>query len=420
VVVVVMIALGIIAAVHPRQRDIARTSRARRQTATQLSRDRPLTLISEPGAGIAPFLAQIAAARRSINLTMYELTDPTVQAALIAAARRGVTVRVLLDRAYAGGSENQAAFSDLGSHGVQVRWAPSFDAITHQKTLSVDGSFSDVMTLNFDGRYASTRDFAIVDPQGADVAAITRTFDADWAGKVITPGAGAGDLVWSPGATGAFVALIGSARHAIDLENEEMDDPPATAALCAAARRGVDVRIVMTYSSDWSAALNHLAGCGAHVRLYHGQAYYIHAKLLQVDARAALVGSQNLSAESLEDNRELSIDVHLGSLLSQLTAGFDHDFSGAATATPAPTPPPAATARCSVRGAYNDHYRDYDVYVDSNQADASVTVTDASGTSASYHTDSSGEADVYLKAPVSAEGESVSAAVGAATCRGTL
>jgi hypothetical protein len=52
--------------------------------------------------------------------------------------------------------------------------------------------------------------------------------------------------------------------------------------------------------------------------------------------------------------------------------------------------------------------------------DDSVTVTDSAGTSASYHTNSDGDADVYLKAPESARGETVTAHAGSATCTGTL
>ena len=48
-----------------------------------------------------------------------------------------------------------------------------------------------------------------------------------------------------------------------------------------------------------AAALRARAGRGVHVRVYYGQSCYIHAKLLVVDGRTALVGSQNLSAESL-------------------------------------------------------------------------------------------------------------------------
>ena len=53
------------------------------------------------------------------------------------------------------------------------------------------------MTLNLTSRYYATdRDFAIVDTQPADVAAIERVFDADWSWEPISPSAGTGDLVW--------------------------------------------------------------------------------------------------------------------------------------------------------------------------------------------------------------------------------
>jgi cardiolipin synthase len=126
-----------------------------------------------------------------------------------------------------------------------------------------------------------------------------------------------------------WLALIGSARHTIDLEDEEMDYDPATEALCAAARRGVPVHIVMTYASDWRDAFAQLERCGVRVHLYHGQSYYIHAKLLLVDGRTALLSSQNLSTGSLRYNRELGIRLTAAALLRALTADFDADYAGA-------------------------------------------------------------------------------------------
>jgi hypothetical protein len=63
---------------------------------------------------------------------------------------------------------------------------------------AVDGADSVIMTLNLVARYyPGTRDFAVIDTGRADVAAIVATFNADFAGRVITPPDGA-DLVWSP------------------------------------------------------------------------------------------------------------------------------------------------------------------------------------------------------------------------------
>ena len=288
-------------------------------------------LIAEPQAGIAPFISLIAGARHSVTLTDYELTDSSIERALAAAAGRGVDVRVLLNGGYYDERDatNKAAFAYLAGHRVHVRYTPKHFALTHQKTLTVDGATAAIMTLNFTGDYSTTRDFAVIDQRSADMKAILATFNADWAGRSISPTRGSGDLVWSPGAAGAVLGLIDGARRSIELENEEMDYSRATSALCAAARRGVDVRIVMTYSRDWRSALDHLASCGAHVRLYYGQAYYIHAKILEVNGAVALIGSQNLSTTSLDYNRELSVEVRAKALLDQLAHDFASDWARA-------------------------------------------------------------------------------------------
>ena len=81
--------------------------------------------------------------------------------------------------------------------------------------------------------------------------------------------------------------------------------------------------------------------------------------------------------------------------------------------------PSSAGATCSASAQYSATYHDYDVYVHSNQPDTTVTVTGA-GTTATWHTDSSGYADVYFKAGPSASGETVTVRVGAATCTARL
>jgi cardiolipin synthase len=260
---------------------------------------------------------------------MYELYDTRVESALAAAATRGVDVQVLLNGGYYSEreSDNAPAFAYLAAHGVHVRYTPSYFALTHQKTLTVDGDESAIMTLNFDGEYATTRDFAIVDRQPADVSAIVSAFDADWAGQHLTASDGTGDLVWSPGAQSTVLRLIDSARHSIELEDEEMDYRPATDALCAAARRGVQVEVVMTYESDWASAFHQLRDCGVSIRLYHGQSYYIHAKLLLIDGQSVLVSSQNLSTGSLEYNRELGVVVTNAGIVTALRRDFTSDYN---------------------------------------------------------------------------------------------
>ena len=169
---------------------------------------------------------------------MYELEDQRVEQALAAGASRGVHVIVLLDHGYydAGRPANQPAYSYLRAHHVTVAWAPTYFALVHQKSIVIDQRIAAIMTLNLTPLYySSSRDFAVLDRQPADVDAIARVFDADLRGQQITPGAGIGDLVWSPGAQTEIMALTARARRSLDVESEEMQYPPSRPKMPAAA-----------------------------------------------------------------------------------------------------------------------------------------------------------------------------------------
>jgi cardiolipin synthase A/B len=291
-------------------------------------------------------------------MTMYELSDPTAEQILIADHRRGVRVRVLLDRDYSGGSVNQAAYTTLSAAEVPVAWANDSE-IFHQKTITVDGDESAVMTGNLTPQYyATTRDFVVMDRQPPDVAAIESAFATDWSGSSPSPGQPGTDLVWSPGSEPQLAALIRSAAHSVVAENEEMDSTPIEDALEADAERGVDVTVVMTADSDWNAAFSQLESNGVHLVLYPdtASALYIHAKVIDVDSAKAFIGSENFSTASLNYNRELGLITSSASVLGPLNSTLSDDISNgqpqsrpgtsppAPTTTPTPPPPTSPTA----------------------------------------------------------------------------
>jgi phosphatidylserine/phosphatidylglycerophosphate/cardiolipin synthase-like enzyme len=301
-------------------------------------RSNGLSLVTEPGPGDGPFIALIDSARRSIQVTIYELSDERVEQALAAAAARGVRVGVLLDDGQygAGRALNDAAYRYMATHGVSVAWAPGYFALTHQKSIVIDRRVAAIMTLNLTPvYYASSRDFAVLDYRPAVVAQVAQTFDADLRRRQLTPGMGRGDLVWSPGAQAPIGALIAHARRSLQVESEEMDDPAITSELCQAVRRGVRLQVVMTYQAAWRAALDYLADCGAQVRTYpESGALYIHAKLIRADGRTVFIGSQNFSRQSLTYNRELGIITHSPPILASTGDTFSADFAAAQPYSP--------------------------------------------------------------------------------------
>ena len=157
------------------------------------------------------------------------------------------------------------------------------------------------------------------------------------------------DLVWSPGSEPALLALIGSARHTLEVENEEMENSEVVSALVAAARSGIVTHVIMTDDSAYGSNFSKLVAAGVDVHLYPdtSSALYIHAKVIVVDAgtatEKAFVGSENFSTASMGYNRELGIIVNNPAIVRELARVLGQDYDGAApdgrspTATSKPT-----------------------------------------------------------------------------------
>lgn len=269
-------------------------------------------LITLPGPGLTTLYALTSQARVSLDLVIYELSDPTELADLAAAAARGVSVHVILDYAYSGYYVNAPAYAYLRAHRVAVAWAPA-STIVHEKALAVDGTCAAIGTGNLTPRYySSTRDYWVVDTHPNEVAAIAATARADFARPSLAPAVPAGNLLYSPGAETPLVRLIDSATRSVTFESEELDEAYIVDALAADARRGLSCTVVMVDSSSWHSAFATLAAAGCAIRLYSpSSGLYIHAKTIVVDPGTTharvFVGSQNASYSSLMYNRELGL-----------------------------------------------------------------------------------------------------------------
>jgi len=290
-----------------------------------------LSLITQPDDGVGSIKFAIENAARSVDLVIYELQDSQIEQALVDAHNRGVKVRVILQNVNTFGHKpNEGAYAFLQGNGVPIRWAGKQFFLTHQKTLIVDGAAAFIMTFNLMSKYYETsRDFGIITTNHKDIAAIQEVFDADWAGKGVVPSRANG-LVWSPGSAPTLLSLIDYATASLDVYSLEMDEPRITRALGQAAERGVNVRIIMTYQSDWKPELGELTKKGALVRTYASSAgLFIHAKMMLADMTLAFIGSENFSAASLNDNRELGMMVSSPEIIYSLAATFNADWDDA-------------------------------------------------------------------------------------------
>jgi len=292
------------------------------------------TLVTEPNQGLTPIYNIITSAKKTIDMTMYELTDTQAEQLLVQAAAAGVTVRVILDQNLEK-SNNQAAYTYLSENGVEVHWANPAYAATHQKTITADDATTAIMTLNLTSQYYSTsRDFAVIENDANDIAAIEQVFNADFQNQTVTPPDG-DDLVWSPtNSQTALLNLINSAGHSLLVENEEMSDTNIVNALASAASRGVLVQIAMTNDdNEYASEFNQLVAAGAEIATYAETAsLYIHAKVILADYGSpdaqVFIGSENFSNASLTENRELGLIISNAAIMASIETTLTGDFAG--------------------------------------------------------------------------------------------
>jgi phosphatidylserine/phosphatidylglycerophosphate/cardiolipin synthase-like enzyme len=276
----------------------------------------------------------ITSAQKTIDMTMYELTDTTVTSDLATAAANGVAVRVILDQ-NSEKKSNTTAYNYLNAHKVAVHWANPAYAVTHQKTITVDQATTAIMTLNLTPvDYTTTRDFAVITNDAADIAAIETTFNADFQNATITPPTG-DNLVWSPtNSRTALLALINSATKSLLIAQEEMSDSGIESALESALARGVTVTMAQENEGNkYNSILSTLKQDGAKIAVYTSSTgYYIHAKAILADYGTAqsnlFVGSENVSTPSLDSNRELGLIFSDPTSMAGVESAITADYNG--------------------------------------------------------------------------------------------
>ena len=177
---------------------------------------------------------------------MFLFTDPDMVAAVKAAQLRGVKVRVMLNPQRRDGSaENEETRKALADSGVEVRDSSPAFALTHQKSMVIDGATGYVESLNWETRdLTQTRDYAVVTTDALEVSEMLRCFEADWNQTKFKPDPKS-RLIWCPNnGRERIAAFIDSAQHSLWLQNERYQDTVIIERLVRALARGVKVHIM--------------------------------------------------------------------------------------------------------------------------------------------------------------------------------
>lgn len=315
------------------------------------------------------WLEAIAAARRHIHFENYIFYDDAVgrefAAALIEKARAGVRVRLVYDWLGCLGKAPRRFWNALRNNGVEVRCynPPRLDSPLgwlsrdHRKMLAVDGELAFVTGLCVGRMWRGDPARGIepwrdtgVEIRGPAVAEVERAFARVWAmlGAPLpepspTPPAPAGNMdmriVASEPATAGMLRLdlmiAALARKRLWITDAYYAGTASyVEALRAAARDGVDVRLLLPNATDLP-LLQPLSRIGyrplleAGVRIFEWKGSMLHAKTAVADGHWARVGSTNLNLASWLGNCELDAVVENDAFGSAMEAMYLEDLANA-------------------------------------------------------------------------------------------
>jgi cardiolipin synthase A/B len=292
------------------------------------------SLIIMPEDSPKPVIEAINDATKSIRVKMFAFTPGPMLDAVIAAHRRGVKVRVMLNlHRRSGEAENNEVQAALEDAGVEVRRSnPAFE-VTHEKSMVIDEDHAFVESLNWTTEgLTETRDYAVVTPNAREVAEIVDCFDADWSEEDFDAGTSA-NLIWCPHHGRARIAdFIDKAKDFLFLQNERYQDPVVIERLVRAARRGVHVRVMARkpHTLKDSKLVEGVSGLrileDVGIKVHTLKHLKLHAKMILADDERGVVGSINLSPGSFDERRELAIEVDDPTVTKRLHRVAHHDW----------------------------------------------------------------------------------------------
>ncbi|MDT7835028.1 phospholipase D-like domain-containing protein [Aquabacterium sp. OR-4] len=350
------------------------------------------TLLIDGPSTFAAMFAAIEQARQSVLLQSYIIEDAAISqrlAELLARKRaQGVAVAVLYDDLGSIGTPRQflqalqaAGVPTCAFNPVSPFKRPGYWGISHRdhrKILTVDRGTGFTGGINISAVYASGsfgrarlrtasdaqrsgwRDTQ-VRLQGPAVAALEDVMRKTWADQgcrtplpapasapALAPAAADVVRIVPSGPDDADSRIYAMLLNAIDTASRSVQLTMAyfapgqemVDALCDAARRGVDVRLILPSISDFAPVLH--AGRShyqrlleAGVRLYELDDAVLHAKTAVIDGVVSTVGSSNMDWRSFVANNEVNAVVFGENFGSAMDTVFQNDLRRSTEITPA-------------------------------------------------------------------------------------
>jgi cardiolipin synthase len=272
-------------------------------------------LIIEPDNGVAPLLSAIKNAKKSVEIAIFRFDHKGIEAALKAAAEKGVRVTALIAFANRGGEKSlrklELRFLDAG-----IIVARSADDLVryHDKFILIDRRILYVLSFNFTHLDIDhSRGFGIVTRNVDWLREAVKLFRADCTRTAYATSAET--FVVSPAnSRKALGMFLRRAKRQLLIYDPKIADREMLRILQERAKAGVDIRIIGRVAGRVKFNVQKLAGCRLHTRT------------IIRDRHQAFVGSQSLREAELDSRRELGLIIHDAQTVKKLVETFESDW----------------------------------------------------------------------------------------------
>lgn len=269
----------------------------------------------QPQEGLAPVLAALKLAEKSIDVTIFRLDRAELVKALGDAVQRGVAVRALIAHTNSGGDKALRKLeAKLLDRGVTVARSAEDLVRYHGKMAIMDRTRLLLLGFNYTKLDLASRSLGLVVEDDGVVKEAVRLFEADLLKQDYHPKHDA--LVVSPdNARERLSEFIRGAREQLVIYDARLSDRAMIKLLSERVKAGVDVRV-----------LGHVAKAST-LRWGKLSKYRLHIRAMVRDGEQAFVGSQSLRKVELDERREVGMLISHRPTVRRILNTFEEDWA---------------------------------------------------------------------------------------------
>ncbi|MDD3793490.1 MAG: phosphatidylserine/phosphatidylglycerophosphate/cardiolipin synthase family protein [Candidatus Gracilibacteria bacterium] len=269
---------------------------------------------------------KIENSKEKIYIEVYMFTENRIKTALIKAKKRGIDVKVILEKdPYMAYSINDKTYNELKKNTIEVVWSNTKNySLNHSKMIIIDDEII-LSTGNLTySTFTQNRDFFVFIKDKKILLDFLKIFDYDFNG--IKNYVENENIVISPNNSRIKIEkLFENAKNEIKIYMQYLNDEEMNQKLLKLKEKdNLKIQIIIDETAINNETTKNLQNKGIEIKKL--PKYKMHSKAILIDNETIFIGSVNFSNYSLDKNRELGILTNDKQIIIDFLDRFKTDF----------------------------------------------------------------------------------------------